>query len=185
MSGKRASIFGADSDLDVSGFSPKETVTPTVRPEQVRAVSEAANFQSREPPREMPAEPPRREPRRYRTGRNIQLNIKARAGAIEAFYAIADRKGWVLGETRVAKSGWWTAARRMDQTVGTGSGLHLSSLRIVALPLPGVLMSQTSKLPAQEARVLSDGRLPLRRSFGGVRRGHRRMLRERLRTSAY
>jgi hypothetical protein len=99
MSGKRASIFGADSDLDVSGFSPKETVTPTVRPEQVRAVSEAANFQSREPPRDMPAEPPRREPRRYRTGRNIQLNIKARAGAIEAFYAIADRKGWVLGET--------------------------------------------------------------------------------------
>jgi hypothetical protein len=99
MSGKRASVFDADTDLDVSGFAPKEAVMPTVRPEEVRAVSEAANFQSREPPREIPTEPPRREPRRYRTGRNIQLNIKARAVAIEAFYAIADRKGWVLGET--------------------------------------------------------------------------------------
>jgi hypothetical protein len=98
MSGKRASIFDAETDLDVSGFSPKEAVTPTVPAEQVRAVSEAAKFQSREPPRDR-TELPRREPRRYRTGRNIQLNIKARAGAIEAFYAIADRKGWVLGET--------------------------------------------------------------------------------------
>jgi hypothetical protein len=29
----------------------------------------------------------------------MQLNIKARTQAIEAFYAIADRQGWVLGET--------------------------------------------------------------------------------------
>ena len=42
MSGKRASIFEAESELDVSGFAPKEAVTPKVRPEQVRAVSEAA-----------------------------------------------------------------------------------------------------------------------------------------------
>jgi hypothetical protein len=66
---------------------------------RVRAVSEAANFQSRELRREILANPPKREPRRYRTGRNIQLNIKARAETIEAFYAIADRKGWILGET--------------------------------------------------------------------------------------
>lgn len=99
MSGKRASIFDAESELDVSGFLPKKAAAPKVQPEQVRAVSEAANFQSREPRREILAEPPRREPRRYRTGRNIQLNIKARADIIEAFYGIADRKGWVLGET--------------------------------------------------------------------------------------
>ena len=29
----------------------------------------------------------------------MQLNIKARTDAIEAFYAIADQQGWVLGET--------------------------------------------------------------------------------------
>ena len=99
MSGKRASIFEADAELDVSGFAPKQVVTPEVGPEQVRAVSEGANFQSREPPRKILAGPPKREPRRYRTGRNIQLNIKARADVIEAFYGIADRKGLVLGET--------------------------------------------------------------------------------------
>jgi hypothetical protein len=99
MTGKRASIFDAESELDVAGFVPKETVTPTARPEQVRAVSEAANFQSREPPRENQAGSLKRERRRYRTGRNIQLNIKARADVIEAFYRLADQKGWVLGET--------------------------------------------------------------------------------------
>jgi hypothetical protein len=99
ISGKRASVFDAESELDVSGFAPKPAVSAKARPEQVRAVSEAANFQSREPPRQSAAGPPKREPRRYRTGRNIQLNIKARADVIEAFYDIADRKGWVLGET--------------------------------------------------------------------------------------
>jgi hypothetical protein len=38
------------------------------------------------------------EPRRHRTGRNIQLNINARAETTERFYAITDRYGWVLGE---------------------------------------------------------------------------------------
>jgi hypothetical protein len=98
MSGKRASVFD-DADLDVSGFSPKESLSPAVPPEQVRAVSQPLNFQSREPPPQTVSESRRREPRRYRTGRNIQLNIKARAEAIDAFYAIADRQGWVLGET--------------------------------------------------------------------------------------
>lgn len=99
MSGKRASVFDGEEELDVSGFAPKEATPPTVRPDQVRAVSEAANFQSREPPRVIPTGLPKREPRRHRTGRNIQLNIKARADVIEAFYRLADQKGWVLGET--------------------------------------------------------------------------------------
>ena len=48
--------------------------------------------------REARNEPISREPRRHRTGRNIQLNIKARAAMIERFCALADRNGWVLGE---------------------------------------------------------------------------------------
>jgi hypothetical protein len=87
MNAQRASPFDAADDLDVSGFAPKAAPPqPAARPEQVRAVSEAVQFQSREP-------------RRYRTGRNTQLNIKARTEAIDAFYAIADKQGWVLGET--------------------------------------------------------------------------------------
>lgn len=99
MSGKRAGIFDTESELDVSGFIPETTGSPKARPDQVRAVSEAANFQSREPPPPIVVSSQKREPRRYRTGRNIQLNIKARADIIEAFYGIADRNGWVLGET--------------------------------------------------------------------------------------
>src|SRR5947209_20133636 len=107
MSGERAGIFDADDELDLSGFTPRATPLRAERPEQVRAVSQAVNFQSREPQPVLPdtpasiptlAEPHRREPRRHRTGRNVQLNIKARAEAIDAFYAVADRQGWVLGE---------------------------------------------------------------------------------------
>lgn len=101
MTGERASIFG-DDELDVSGFKPKLPAAviehPPAAAEQVRAISEAANFRSRDP-NPPPATPPRREQRRHRTGRNVQLNIKARAEAIEAFYAITDRENWVLGET--------------------------------------------------------------------------------------
>jgi len=101
MSSDRASVFDQGPDIDVSGFKPRTTAKPAAQPEQVKAVSESASFVSREPIRAplQPATPVTREPRRHRTGRNIQLNIKARADTIERFYALADRKGWVLGET--------------------------------------------------------------------------------------
>ena len=98
MPEQRASIFGTD-DLDVGAFKPKPAAEPAAKPEQVREVSEAASFRSREPKPEPTAQPVRREQRRHRTGRNVQLNIKARAEAVEGFYAIADRQNWVLGET--------------------------------------------------------------------------------------
>lgn len=98
MNAGRAGVFDDDEDgLDVSSFAVKPTASPGVSSDQVRAVSEGANFRSRDPiPAPLPAE--KRPPRRYRTGRNVQLNVKARAEAIEAFYAIADAQGWVLGE---------------------------------------------------------------------------------------
>src|SRR5690348_2447147 len=99
MAEERASIFG-DDDLDVSAFKPKPSskqVDNAAPVEQVRAVSEAAQFRSRDP-KPQPVQPVRREQRRHRTGRNVQLNIKARAQAVEEFYAIADRQEWVLGE---------------------------------------------------------------------------------------
>jgi hypothetical protein len=99
MSGERASIFGDEEADDLSIFRPKPPARvvedPAAAAEKVRAVSETVDFRSRDP---KPA-PPRREQRRHRTGRNVQLNIKARAEAIEAFYAITDREKWVLGET--------------------------------------------------------------------------------------
>jgi hypothetical protein len=103
MADERASIFTDDADLDVSAFKPKAPAQPAEKPavqrEQVRVVSEGANFRSREPKLATTPMPLRREPRRHRTGRNVQLNIKATADAVEAFYAITDREQWVLGET--------------------------------------------------------------------------------------
>jgi hypothetical protein len=94
MSG-RASLFGPDTDLDLSDFKPKAAA----KPEQVRGVAEQAGFRSREAtPPPAPAEPAPREPRRYRTGRNVQLNLKVRRETVDAFYRIADQQGWVLGE---------------------------------------------------------------------------------------
>jgi hypothetical protein len=102
MNDKRAGIF--EDDLDIGGFAPK----PPARAERVKAVAEEAGFRSRDPlPSQAQAEAPvlpatpskeRREQRRYRTGRNQQLNLKVRAQDAEAFYAIADAEGWVLGE---------------------------------------------------------------------------------------
>lgn len=104
MSGERASVFG-DDDLDVSGFAPKPieklTAKPAAKREQVRAVSEAASFRSREPKAAAPIVPaaaPKREQRRYRTGRNAQLNIKIKPETLEEFYTLVDRHGWVQGE---------------------------------------------------------------------------------------
>ena len=112
MTSHRAGIFDQEPEIDISGFKPGTSAKPAAQPEQVKAISETASFVSREPakpvvppapvaraPREAPRESVAREPRRHRTGRNIQLNIKARAETIERFYAISDRHGWVLGET--------------------------------------------------------------------------------------
>ena len=100
MSSGRAGIFDQGPDIDVSGFTPRKIPKPAAQPDQVKAVSETANFVSRDPIRAplQPA-PAAREPRRHRTGRNTQFNIKARADTIERFYALADRYRWVLGET--------------------------------------------------------------------------------------
>lgn len=95
MSSTRASIFDGD-ELDISGFAPRPGPDASAPPpEQVRAIAEAAHFRSRE----QPAPPPKRVQRRHRTGRNVQFNVKASQETVDAFYAISDAKGWVLGET--------------------------------------------------------------------------------------
>lgn len=97
----RASIFEESDEFDLTGFKPKAASDVAPSPEQVREVSEAARFRSREPKSTVPPTPTpsKREQRRYRTGRNVQFNIKASQDTVDGFYAISDRQGWVLGET--------------------------------------------------------------------------------------
>lgn len=92
----RANIFG-DDDFDVSGFAPaKPPVAPTK--EAVRDVAEKASFPSREATTE-PTQKGRRERRTFRTGRDTQFTCKARLDVVDAFYAISNEQGWVMGET--------------------------------------------------------------------------------------
>ncbi len=85
------------ADRHVSSFVPKTVPDHAAPPiEQVRAVTAAANFRSREP---AAATPTPRQARRYRTGRTAQFNVRTTPATVDAFYAIADRKGWKVGET--------------------------------------------------------------------------------------
>jgi hypothetical protein len=100
MDTKRASIFEDDAELDLIGFAPRSAEKRGAPLDKIKTLSEAANFVSREPRRQTtPRETGKPEPRRHRTGRNIQLNVKATADTIERFYKVADKNGWVLGET--------------------------------------------------------------------------------------
>jgi hypothetical protein len=101
MAKQRASIFDAGDQLDVSSFVPKpkpDASAPAV--EQVRAVSQTANFRSREPSPPKPEQKSKRAPRLHRTGRNVQFNVKAKQETVDAIYAITEaHPGWVLGYT--------------------------------------------------------------------------------------
>ncbi len=101
---KRGSIFESDDELDVSGFAPKAAPEPKAPLEQVRAIAEASNFPSREAkPAPVPVAadpaPVKRQPRRHKTGRTMQLNVRTTPDTFNAFYAIADQQGWLVGET--------------------------------------------------------------------------------------
>jgi hypothetical protein len=116
-------------EFNPAEWAPKPSQPPKARPKRTAQDIkdyEAIGFRSREPRTEA-TEPPAAEkprispqkaveaalppsagegrageqaaPRRRRTGRNAQINLKARPETIEAFTAIADRQGWGLGET--------------------------------------------------------------------------------------
>ena len=100
----RASVFedAETQEIDISVFAPKPAApVPGPTQEQLRAVSEASNFPSRQA--STAARPPTKEKRpqrRYRTGRNVQFNAKASQETIDRFYAICDQNpGWVMGYT--------------------------------------------------------------------------------------
>ena len=102
MPKKRASIFATDDaqGLDVSGFAPKTAIDTKAPPaEEVRAVSLAAQFRSREATAPKPEAQSKRATRRYRTGRNVQFNVKALQKTVDAFYTVSEEQNWVLGYT--------------------------------------------------------------------------------------
>lgn len=108
MAKERADLGFADAldEFNPAEWSPRPASAVNDKPPkaETRKAAAAAGFRSREPqPAAVAAAPDRagglEAPRRRRTGRNAQLNLKARPDTITDFCAIADRQGWGLGET--------------------------------------------------------------------------------------
>jgi hypothetical protein len=101
MTKSRASIFEEPADLDVAAFAPKTAIDAKApAAEQVRAVSEAARFRSRQPTPAKPESGTQRARRQFSAGRNVQFSAKASPETVNAIYAITDaHPGWVLGYT--------------------------------------------------------------------------------------
>ncbi len=91
MNTKPASIF-ASAENDLLDM-PATAARPT--PEQVRAVAQDTNFRSREA---APSAPVRAVPWRYRTGRDVQFNVKVSQATREGFEALAMRLNRPKGE---------------------------------------------------------------------------------------
>lgn len=114
MTSTRASIF---EPTDLSDFAPKQGPAPdALPPEEIRAITEASHFPSREakpratpaktvrppqPPRAAAMPAPKIRPRlqKLRTYRDQQLNARASADTVQDFYDIAQHHGWSAAET--------------------------------------------------------------------------------------
>jgi hypothetical protein len=100
-------------DLE-SLFEPKTGPNPNLPSiDAIKKVAEASHFVSREgiapakPAKAQAARSPAAKPapeavhrrREYRTGRNVQFNIRASLDVVNGFYDLANEHDWVLGET--------------------------------------------------------------------------------------
>jgi hypothetical protein len=100
MTKERASMFDSDEPVPDSVSSPKTAYE--LNDEIVRVVAKGSRFPSRETMANRPAEaaiPARRPPRIHRTGRTMQFAARTTPQTVEGMYAIADQKGWLVGET--------------------------------------------------------------------------------------
>lgn len=95
MTNTRAKIGFGDALSDLGGFETTRREKPAPEPQ----AAAAAGFTRREPVPAPEALLPSLKPqRRRRTGRNAQINIKAKPETLEQFYTVADAMGLGVGE---------------------------------------------------------------------------------------
>ncbi|MBN9252624.1 MAG: hypothetical protein BGO03_09630 [Mesorhizobium sp. 61-13] len=108
MDKQRADLGFTDTldDFDPAEWLPRADAQANDKPPKAATTkaAAAAGFRSREPQaageRPAPSKTPKLSPPRgRRTGRNMQLNLKATPETVASFCAIADQQGWGLGET--------------------------------------------------------------------------------------
>jgi len=83
--------------FELSDFEPKSNEdlvgNVVINKDIADKISKDNGFPSREPVKNT-----EKKQRRYRTGRNVQFNIKATAETVDLFYQIADKENITLGE---------------------------------------------------------------------------------------
>lgn len=103
---QRAKIF-EPVRLDIADFKPRNDEGARPEASEIDQVA-GSKFRSREvvPPLPVADERPsvgqpstRRPPMVYRTGRNVTFSAKTTQATVDAFYAIAQERGWKAGET--------------------------------------------------------------------------------------
>jgi hypothetical protein len=84
---------------DLSDFAPRSAVEPSkpIASDVIDEISRKSGFPSRQPSKKAPPAQPRTQ-RRYVTGRNQQINIKARAETIAMLNTLADKLNVPFGE---------------------------------------------------------------------------------------
>jgi chemotaxis protein histidine kinase CheA len=117
----RADPFKLDEGDNLSDFKPSPPRKPAASKEQIRALSEAHNFPSRSATAQPAKRPVKSAPsnkRYWRTGRNVQLNVKVTAETISRFTALAQQtklpQGELLRRALDAYEEKMTDAERMD-----------------------------------------------------------------------
>jgi hypothetical protein len=104
MSGSRPSIFSeddVDTNIDLSGFSPKTDIAKlTVPPETLEQVSEENGFPSRAPKVRAVRPPPLKRPALAKSGRTVLLNARITQRAHDRFHEIVEgeRQRYETGE---------------------------------------------------------------------------------------
>jgi hypothetical protein len=97
---QRPKLFEEIPDADLSRFAPRTNRPAPAGPalQEIRAVSAAAGFPSREPaPLAQPVQP-KRERNYFRTGRDTQFNTKVKRETKDAFEALAREDGVPMGK---------------------------------------------------------------------------------------
>ncbi|MGF0540741.1 hypothetical protein ACQQ2Q_22345 [Agrobacterium sp. ES01] len=99
----------------MSDFTPGTSRKP--QKEITETAAKASGFKSREVKLVDVAETKAPEAqRRRRTGRNQQINIKTKAEAIEAFYAVADADNWDLVKLLRRQLHFWRMRAKIEKT---------------------------------------------------------------------
>lgn len=100
MAQEHGDIFKDSGDLDLGRFKPKSApAADRPAPQDLRGITDSTKFISRQPkdPGVLPVPLLRRGNRR--TGRTVTVTLKTTPEHSNRFYALAEAKDWLVGET--------------------------------------------------------------------------------------